>query len=161
MKSAPRGPKAPPPIHGQNRALVDLVGKSDGGLHRLRIGDDQRGVAVAVAAEGLGLGDGPRGCGEVLDVGAGRGLRSQQHRREWGDLVAEFGIEARNFATGFVGVGKDIGRQVDVEVGDRRGYRGVILAGLALRRAQIRQPVASLRGRRPGQLLVADGSAVK
>jgi hypothetical protein len=75
--------------------------------------------------------------------------------------VTEFGVEARNFSTGFVGVGKHVGGYVDLEGGDRRGDRGVVLAGLALRRAKIGQAIAGLRRRRPSQPFMADGSAVK
>ena len=45
-------------VHGEDRALVELIGQSNRRFHRLGVGHDQRGVAPARFAERFGFGDG-------------------------------------------------------------------------------------------------------
>ena len=110
-------------VHGEDRVGVDSGGERDRRRHRAFVRDDHRRV-VAVVVEQLGFRDGSGRGGQVLDLGRRGRLRSQQHRGERRDLMAELRIEPGDLGSRVLGLGCRFRREEHPktrDVGDDRG----------------------------------------
>ncbi len=118
-------------VHRQHGVGVELGG-GDGPFHGPHVAQHQPGVAGRVPGVEGGDGQGLRPGGDVLDLGAGRGLRPQQQRGERDGVPRAVGVEAGDEPRRPFGLGQQPQRQHRVEVGGGRQDRGAVLPRVGL-----------------------------